>query len=172
MLRHLGIDRRNPLSFSYIPHDPIDVYYVLGCCFAFSIKFAEEVLPLDENTFLFEEELILGIASERAGYRTVLIPEAIVTHRHRGSTRHASAFSMMHSIFSEIYYCRSYLRAPLWKILPLWLTRFFSFFWRSFRSKEYSRLLKRVIIESRERLLSPNGLSRQGGVSSQNWKTW
>lgn len=41
----------------------------------FSRKCALDVTPLDEKPFLYEEELILGISMEKAGWKTVMTKE-------------------------------------------------------------------------------------------------
>ena len=43
------------------------VYHVSGCCFLMNRKAAETLYPLDENTFLYDEELIIGIRDGTGG---------------------------------------------------------------------------------------------------------
>ena len=108
---YFGLDRNYDTIF--------DVHAVLGCCFLMTAECAKKVTPLDEHPFLYEEELILGICMERAGYRTVYDPEAVIEHLHGGSTKHVKAFAFAHNVRSEIYYCRKYLNASKAQIYPL-----------------------------------------------------
>ena len=101
------------------------VYAVLGCCFMFSRACAEEVTPLDEHTILYEEELILGIKMEEAGWKTVYNPESVIHHLHSQSTEKVKAFSYACNVCSEIYFCRKYLKMKNWQIRPLYWYRTF-----------------------------------------------
>lgn len=100
-----------------------DAYALLGCCFMMSAECAGAVTPLDEYPFLYEEELILGIRMEQAGYQTVYEPAAVIEHLHGESTRRCKAFSYGHNIRSELYYCREYLHAKRWQVRPLYWYR-------------------------------------------------
>lgn len=87
------------------------VYHVSGCCFLMSRKAAETLYPLDENTFLYDEELIIGIRMEQAGVQTWYCGSAVVEHHHGYTTQKNSAFMQKCIRDSEQYYCREYLRA-------------------------------------------------------------
>lgn len=99
------------------------VYAVLGCCLMLSRACAEAVTPFDEYPFLYDEELMLGIRMEEAGYQTIYNPEAVIEHRHGGSTCHVKAFAYIQNIRSELYYCREYLHAKKWAVMPLYWYR-------------------------------------------------
>ena len=68
------------------------VYHVSGCCFLMNRKAAETLYPLDENTFLYDEELIIGIRMEQAGLQTWYCGTAVVEHHHGYTTQKNSAF--------------------------------------------------------------------------------
>ena len=89
----------------------------------FSRKCALDVTPLDEKPFLYEEELILGISMEKAGWKTVYDPKSVVHHLHGNSTEKVKAFAYTCNICSEIYFCREYLKMKKWHILPLYWYR-------------------------------------------------
>lgn len=112
---YFGLDRDYNTTF--------EVYAVLGCCFLMTRECAQAVTPLDEHPFLYEEELILGIQMEQAGYRTVYHPDAVIEHLHGASTKHVKAFAFAHNVKSEIYYCREYLKASDAAIYPLYWYR-------------------------------------------------
>lgn len=112
---YFGFDRDYNTTF--------EVYAVLGCCFLMTRECAQKVTPLDEHPFLYEEELILGIQMEQAGYHTVYDADAVIEHLHGGSTKNVKAFSFAHNIKSEIYYCKAYLKASNAAIYPLYWYR-------------------------------------------------
>lgn len=87
------------------------VYHVSGCCFLMNRKAAETLYPLDENTFLYDEELIIGIRMEQAGLQTWYCGTAVVEHHHGYTTQKNSAFMQKCIRESEQYYCREYLQA-------------------------------------------------------------
>ena len=103
----------------------IEVYAVSGCCFMFSEECVKQMYPLDENTFLFEEENILGNRMKQAGYKTFYHGGAMVYHIHSASTSECSEFAYMCFVKSEKYYCKRYLKANLLQILPLYMIRMF-----------------------------------------------
>lgn len=119
-----------------------EVYAVLGCCFLMTRACAETVTPLDEHPFLYEEELILGITMEKAGFRTVYDPAAVIEHLHGGSTQHVRAFSFAHNVRSEIYYCREYLHASKWKMLPLYWYRVMLYLLRCVKYEDFRKQWK------------------------------
>lgn len=127
----------------YCPKSDFDktfkVYAVRGCCFMMTRKCATDITPFDENTFLFEEELIIGINMEKKGYITMYYPKSTVIHAHGQSTKIARAFSFICFVQSEIYYCKNYLHVCLIRILPLYVIRTLSYFIRSFKYKDYRK---------------------------------
>lgn len=86
------------------------VYHVSGCCFLMNRKAAETLYPLDENTFLYDEELIIGIRMEQSGLQTWYCGTAVVEHHHGYTTQKNSAFMQKCIRESEQYYCREYLK--------------------------------------------------------------
>lgn len=99
--------------------ETFQTYAVMGCCFMMSKQCALDVTPLDENTFLYEEELILGIQMEKAGWKTFYYPGSVIHHLHGKTTERVKAFAYTCNVCSEIYYCRKYLGMRRWQIWPL-----------------------------------------------------
>lgn len=112
---YFGLNRNMDTTF--------DVHAVPGCCFLVSKECAEKIFPMDENTFLFEEELIIGLVMEEQGFKTAYYPESVITHAHGQSTKQDSGFAQICFVKSEIYYCKKYLKARLYQLLPLYLIR-------------------------------------------------
>lgn len=132
---------------------PFEVHSVSGCCFMMSKSCARDITPLDEATFLYQEELIIGIRMEQSGYKTIYYPESEIIHAHGQSTKNIKAFSYICLVESEIYYFKKYLNTSTIAILPLYLFRtskylIFSFIYSDFREnakKYFSRTIKKLI---------------------------
>lgn len=117
--------------------DTFLVYAVLGCCFMMSRRCAEDITPLDENTFLYEEELIIGIRMENSGWKTVYYPRSIIHHLHGQTTKKIKAFAYACNVASEIYYCKRYLNLKNWQIQGLYVYRTLVYLLKGVKSKEY-----------------------------------
>ena len=129
--KYYGLDRNMNESF--------DVHAVSGCCFMVSKKCAEDIFPMDENTFLFEEELIIGIRMNKLGYKTRYYPDSVITHAHGQSTKQAAGFAYICLIESEIYYCKKYLNASIFKIMPLYILRTIHWCYDSIKYKDFRK---------------------------------
>jgi hypothetical protein len=134
------------------------VYHLVGCCFMMKRELAEKVVPFDENTFLYEEELILGIAVEKAGYETYSYPYAVVTHLNERSSRNIGANALIHLVSSEIYYCNRYLDASRLKILPIYMIRTMLYLERCLKNESYRKNLGKYLRETQKRFWSSDGL--------------
>ena len=97
----------------------------------------EKIGLLDEGTFLYEEENILGCQMEQIGYDVYLLPEVIVVHKHGQTSKYMRAASFTYFVESEIYYCRKYLEGAIIEILPLYLIRLGQYLKRCVQEKEY-----------------------------------
>ncbi|MDO4296140.1 MAG: glycosyltransferase family 2 protein [bacterium] len=112
-------------------------YAVLGCCFLMSRNCAEQITPFDENTFLYEEEFIIGIRMQEAKLKTTYFPRAVIWHLHGGSTHTVRAFAYICKIQSEIYYCRAYLGMSKAQIFPLYCYRTALYLLKGIRNSEF-----------------------------------
>ena len=142
---YFGLNRDYRTSF--------EVFAVLGCCFMMSNACAEEVTPLDENTFLYEEELILGIKMEEAKFKTVYFPESIIYHLHGKSTENVKAFAFQCNVESEIYYCKKYLNSLTWNIFPLYLYRIFLYLIRCTKYQDFRENKKEFFLSTYRKLI-------------------
>lgn len=115
------------------------VYAVLGCCFMVNRACVDDVMPLDEHTFLYEEELILGIKMEKKGWKTVYNPQSEILHKHEMATGGIgrNPFAYTCQICSEIYYCMNYLGANVWEIIPLYCYRTLLYLGRCLRNRRF-----------------------------------
>lgn len=131
---YFGLDRDYNTTFP--------VYAVLGCCFMISSDCVRDVFPFDEGTFLYEEEYIVGIRMEEKGYETHYYPKCSIWHLHGQSTSQMKPFSYTCETMSEIYYCKKYLKANKWKILPLYWYRILKYWGKGIKNKEFVRYWK------------------------------
>lgn len=130
------------IAFTCINQDlskPFKVHAVSGCCFMMSEECVKEITPFDENVFLYQEELIIGIAMEDKGFETVYLTDSEVTHFHSQSTKHIRAFAYSCLVESEIYYFRRYLGTNSIKLLPLYLIRLFKYLFLATKDDDYRK---------------------------------
>lgn len=97
---------------------------VNGACFLLGTDFLKSVRLLDEHTFLYMEEHILGCQIKSIGKGGCLVTSAIVDHIQGASTnqrRGSWRLKMLsHQVRSELYYARTYLNAgPASRLLLL-----------------------------------------------------
>ena len=67
--------------------------------------------PLDERTFLYEEEYIIGARLEKSCFDCFIIPNTHVIHAHGVSTGGVTPFSYQCLIESEQLYLKEYLHS-------------------------------------------------------------
>lgn len=134
------------------------VYHLVGCCFMMKRELALKVTPFDENTFLYEEELILGIQVEKARYAAYNHPAAVVTHLNERSSKHIRSYALIHLVNSEIYYCKRYLGASKLEILPIYAIRIGLYLERCLKDEDYRKNLSKFLKESGKRFCSKDGL--------------
>lgn len=132
------------------PDEPADVYYVSGCCFAVSRACAMAVMPLDEGTILYYEEIILGIRMRQAGYRTRYEPSSTVIHQHGGTTRRVQPFMHQCISRSELYYLSRYLRAHKWQLWLLYHYRRSLYLLRCIRNQDFRSYWKEFDRQTRK----------------------
>jgi len=134
---------------------PLQVHAVSGACFMMTRECASVITPLDEGTFLYEEELIIGLRMERAGYQTLVVPQATVEHAVGSSTATAMRpFAYRCFVESELYYCTRYLNAPVAAVVPLYLLRVAGFLLRAARSRSYRAVCGGFLISTSSALAS------------------
>ncbi len=153
--KYLNILRKTPLKFlsKRFVNDfyytgnrkgPIKVYMVSGCCFMVSKECIQKIGYFDENTFLYEEENILGCKIEKANFNSYILPYITVLHLHGQSTEKMKAFSFVCMIESEIYYCRQYLSCNIWSVLPLIMIRICEFLIKAVFDDDYRKNIGRM----------------------------
>ena len=91
---------------------PTKMFGVSGCCFMMTSKCLKYLYPLDETTFLYEEEYIIGAILENSDFDVYVIPNTHVIHNHSVSIGGISRFSYNCLIESEQHYLKKYIKSP------------------------------------------------------------
>ena len=84
------------------------VYSVSGCCFCINIHKFRNMGGFDKNTFLYNEENILGIQAEKTNYNIFIDLETSVIHEHGSSSGKDNDFVRLECIKSTLYYWYEY----------------------------------------------------------------
>lgn len=92
---------------------PMEVFGVSGCCFMVSRECAEYLYPLDERTFLYEEEYIIGAIMRKSPLSIHIIPDTKIIHAHGKSTGGMTKFTYGCLIESEQLYLKEYMKSNL-----------------------------------------------------------
>lgn len=105
----------------------IDCESINGSCFLIRTDFLRQIDYLDEGTFLYFEEIILGKQIKTFRKKACLVTSTVV-HHFQGSTTGQKFWDInikhsKHRVSSEIYYCRKYLKVSMAAIGILILIR-------------------------------------------------
>ena len=128
------------------------VYSVLGCCFMFRRDCALQVTPLDETPFLYEEELILGISMENAGWKTVYYPESVIHHLHGNSTGEGEGICVCVMCAVRFIIVCEYLGMKHWQVLPLYWYRTLLYGMKSLQYQDFRQYRKNYFEKTRKSL--------------------
>lgn len=79
-----------------------------GACMLLRARFLEQIDLLDENTFLYQEEVILAEQLRRRNLRVLLVPDSDVTHLGGRTTRQVPLRSALALWRSQNYYLKNY----------------------------------------------------------------
>ncbi|MGN1187404.1 MAG: glycosyltransferase, partial [Lachnospiraceae bacterium] len=117
--------RRYEVDYS-VPVQEVEV--IQGSFFAITAKAFEEIGGLDENIFLYYEELILAKRLQRCGYRTGLITNRTYLHNHSVSIRKSMKnVRIWRAVLkSKYYYQKNYNGANIFQMALLHVCGLFS----------------------------------------------
>ncbi len=129
-LRRLPVFRQYVDSYVYrecIPWEQNKIYAsetINGACFLVRRDFMDSIGLLDEGTFLYYEELILGAQIKLRNKKCLLATSTRVDHYQGSSTSHTpwrfNTGMFREQVRSELYYCRRYLKVTkplIWLVL-------------------------------------------------------
>lgn len=117
--------RRYEVDYS-VPVQEVEV--IQGSLFAITAEVFEEIGGLDENIFLYYEELILAKRLQRCGYRTGLITDRTYLHNHSVSIRKSMKnVRIWRAVLkSKYYYQKNYNNANIFQMALLHVCGLFS----------------------------------------------
>lgn len=103
------------------PDEPCDVDWVRGAALLVRRRAIEQVGLLDENYFMYSEELDWCRRFRAAGWRVVYLPTAQIVHYEGKSSEQAVAARHIHFQTSKVYYFRKYHGRVAGEVLRLFL---------------------------------------------------
>ena len=105
-----------------VPETPQEVDIVQGACLLLRREALEQVGSLDEDYFMYTEEMDLCLRLRRKGWKVYWVPQAVVVH-HGGQSTHQVAESMFLQLYASkiIYFRKNHgpLSAQLYKLILL-----------------------------------------------------
>ncbi len=134
---HAYLARRNPYP-DYRYDRLLKVSNIVAACTLYRRDFFERVGLFDENVFLFREEDIMLERLKGTELAVALEPRARVTHKiGKGAGQLPPAFLYLVQVRGEMYYVRTYLRAPKSRQLLLKFLRALQYVYKMARCADY-----------------------------------
>jgi GT2 family glycosyltransferase len=121
----------------YDTNNPFKCYEVSGCAWMIRKSTIDVIGLLDENTFLYCEEVIYAHKAHAINIQTWVNPNAEVIHFGVDGERYQSAFSYICYVNSENYYLAFYSRWNWIKLSILLMLRDIKFMLFIFRYRDY-----------------------------------
>lgn len=100
---------------------------VSGCCVLFTRRYFDEAGLLDEDFFLYSEEVVWGRNAVALGLAVLYVPAATAIHDHRLTQRQTSFTTLSNRMRSDLIYCRKYLGVRQRVVVPLVLYYYVAF---------------------------------------------
>jgi GT2 family glycosyltransferase len=104
-----------------------DIDWLVGACLLIRREAWEQVGPLDENIFMYSEELDWCRRAKTAGWRVVYVPWATVVHHEGQSSNQVVPARHIYFQSSKVYYFRKYHGAVASEALRLFLLATYGF---------------------------------------------
>ncbi|MBN1233527.1 MAG: glycosyltransferase family 2 protein [Candidatus Coatesbacteria bacterium] len=127
-----GVSKRNDRDSEEI----IESEYLTGCCMLIRKEVIEKQgFFLDENYFVYNDDLDLSLMCRKLGYKNVYIPYAKCWHKVSASTgrQKKSPFAIYHDFRSRLYFVHKYSSIFFlifyWAIMPYILLRWLKQGW-------------------------------------------
>jgi N-acetylglucosaminyl-diphospho-decaprenol L-rhamnosyltransferase len=124
IFRAIGLSwTRIPFLSEYVSGDgeyraPRDADWALGAAVMFTRACYEAIGPWDESYFLYSEEMDFCLRARDAGWRTRLVPEAVVVH-HEGGSGRSDATHVMQIVNRVRLYARRHSKPAGYAYLAL-----------------------------------------------------
>jgi GT2 family glycosyltransferase len=96
------------------------VDYITGCCMLIKRNVIETIGMLDEQYYIYGEDVDLCIRASRSGYKSVYVPSSRVWHKLSASTKgHLSWFKNWNKLESQLRLMARYARWYHWLTIPV-----------------------------------------------------
>lgn len=89
---------------------PRTVDFLTGCVFMFPARLVEEVGYLDEDYFLYFEDVAFSVDIQRAGYELRYVPESLVYHKVSVSTGYRSPLANYYGTRNNLLFMSRYAK--------------------------------------------------------------
>ncbi|MDH5533362.1 MAG: glycosyltransferase family 2 protein [Candidatus Pacebacteria bacterium] len=85
--KHLSADHRGVDEVDYGQFEDVSkVDFTTGCCLLISREIVETVGLLDDNLFLYSEDVDYSLRVKKAGYDLLYCPQSVIWHKNAGSS--------------------------------------------------------------------------------------
>lgn len=102
-----------------VPDEPRPVQWPRGVCFMIRDKCLEQVGEMDQNIFIYTDEVDYAWRAYKSGWDRYLVPEAKVSHEQGGSTKkYASLMNVIH-VQSDYHYFYKHFGLAGWLYIRL-----------------------------------------------------
>lgn len=98
-----------------------EIYMASGACFIVNVPLFAKNECLDESVFMYNEESIIAIKAQKAGYKLLFNTDAVVIHNHGASTEKGTLFTDAEILKSGMYYWKKYEGVSNGKVLFIYL---------------------------------------------------
>jgi len=117
-ISHIGVREIDNGQYDEIS----ETAYVTGCCVLVSRLVVEKVGMLDEAYYIYGEDADWSIRTERAGFRLLYVPGAVIWHKLSVSSGgHLSWFKNWNKLKSQMRLMARYARPRHWITIPFHL---------------------------------------------------
>jgi GT2 family glycosyltransferase len=107
------------LNRPYVGDQPMMCETINGACFLVRNTFLVQIGLLDQHTYMYMEEIVLGAQMKQAGVYACLVPSAVVNHQQGSTTGHKTnefrPRRFKEQVKSELYYIEEYLHGGLFE---------------------------------------------------------
>ena len=104
-------------------HGPQEVAWLVGACMMIRRTFLEEAGTLDENIFMYYEDMEICLRASRHNWRVMVIPQGVVIHLVHGSSMGDGKFISRNQVQTIKYLCGKYKELPsfnLFRVAAFW----------------------------------------------------
>ena len=104
-----------------IPEYPVEREFLSGCCLLLQSPALKEIGLLDEDFFLYYEDLDWCIRFRKAGWKLIIVPAAKLWHKVAVSSKGSDLPNERYWMaYSSIHYFQKHIRGFAWIVVIPW----------------------------------------------------